>query len=327
MSKKRSSKSKKAKAAQEPKDWFGRVTRAGTIIWSVFTGLITLMLILLFLGVIALPNGTGLGEGNVAVLRVDGLITTASTGGLGTAISSSEILVKRIKELDKDPTIHGLILDINSPGGSPVASDEVGRALKKFSKPTVAVIREVGASGAYWIATATDHIIANRMSVTGSIGVTSSSFGLEGLLQDYNITYRRQVAGRLKDAGTPFREPTQEENELFQDVLDSIYDEFIKEVAENRHLEEAYVRDLATGFVYLGSEALDLQLIDQLGTMDDAKEFMHSTLNKSVELAYYKEPSSLFDLFGGVMSDPFYFMGRGIGDSMQTSKNPPFMLQ
>ena len=111
-------------------------------------------------------------EGNVALITIEGVITTdggASTIG-ETTISSSQI-TEFLADAEANKDIKAIVLEINSPGGSAVASDEIASAVKKSNKPTVAVIREAGASGGYWIASSTDHIIANRMSITGSIGV------------------------------------------------------------------------------------------------------------------------------------------------------------
>ena len=105
--------------------------------------------------------------GNVAVIDVNGVITTATSGTFGTAVASSTTLVKLIEKASKDETIDAIVFMVNSPGGSAVASDEIALAVKEANKTTVAVIREMGTSGAYWIASATDHIIANKASFTG----------------------------------------------------------------------------------------------------------------------------------------------------------------
>jgi protease-4 len=316
----------KKKSAQK-RDWLGAFLKISTVIGGLVSAFVMIFFVLLLFGVFPSPSSNGLGDGNVAVLPIEGVIMTSGSGGFSGGVVTSTKIVSLIQEFDEDEDIDALILEINSPGGSPVASDEIGQAIKKFSKPVVALIREVGASGGYWIASASDHIIANRMSVTGSIGVLGSGFGVEGLLDDYNVTYRRLVSGKYKDLGTPFKEMTSEEEKLLQQLLDSIHEEFIIEVSTNRNMSTEDVRELAHGFVFLGAEAKRNGLIDQLGGEDEAKAYMETELNQSVELAYYKRAPGLFDLFGGVISENFYSMGQGIGDSFKVEESLPALLR
>src|SRR3989344_1664750 len=148
-----------------------------------------------------------LGSATVAVIPIEGVITTAEDD-LFSDVANSRDIVDLIKEADNNPNVKAIVFEINSPGGSPVASEEIANAIKQTSKPTVAYIREVGASGGYWIASATDRIFASRMSITGSIGVIGSYLEFDGLLDKYNITYRRLVGGKYKDIGSPFKELT-----------------------------------------------------------------------------------------------------------------------
>ena len=213
-------------------------------------------------------------SGSVAVVPVQGTILTTGTSTRSTI--TADDLTKILAELKDNRRVDAVILDINSGGGSPVGSDEVGRALQdlRTQKPVVAVVREVGASGAYWVATNTDHIIANRMSITGSIGVTASSFGVEELLDEFNVTYRRLVTGEQKDVGSPFREMSQEDLAFLQEKIDSIHDFFVEEVAHNRNLSVEHVHTLATGEFFLGFEALQEGLVDELGGMQEAKQYL-----------------------------------------------------
>src|SRR3990167_6506295 len=128
-------------------------------------------------------------SGNVALIKIYGPITTTDSGSFASSATSSTDIVELIEKAEKNDEIKAIVFEINSPGGSPVASDEIGRAVKDAQKPTVAWIREVGASGGYWIASASDHIIANRMSLTGSIGVIGSYLEFAELLDRYNVTY------------------------------------------------------------------------------------------------------------------------------------------
>src|SRR3989344_4529148 len=213
-------------------------------------------------------------QGNVALIPIEGEITEDGASGLGSSSVSAREVVDFIEEADKNPQVEVLLLDINSPGGSAVASDEIAAAVKKSTKPVVALIREAGASGAYWIASSTDHILANRMSITGSIGVISSYLEFSGLMEKYGIGYEQLTAGERKDLGTPYRKLTDQEKKILQQKLDKIHSFFIEEVAANRHLEVSTVQKIATGEFLLGVEALELGLVDQLGGKEEAEIFI-----------------------------------------------------
>ncbi|MBR9702800.1 S49 family peptidase, partial [Candidatus Woesearchaeota archaeon] len=185
-------------------------------------------------------------EGNVAVIPIKGVIVTESdTFGGGFAVSDD--IISSLEDARDDKKIKAVILEIDSPGGRPVPSDEIGRAVRSVraqNKTVVAWVRDVGASGAYWIASSADHIVANRMSLTGSIGVTGSYFGLEEFIDDWNVTYRRFVSGEMKDVGTPFREMTRNEEKFVQKKINLIHIYFVDEVANNRNLSVDYVTEL-----------------------------------------------------------------------------------
>lgn len=260
------------------------------------------------------------GLGNVAVIEIRGVIQGDKSGGVfGTPVTSSKEIVQLIEKAEKNPLIKAVVVEINSPGGSAVASAEIADALKKSKKPVVSVIREIGASGGYWIASASDRIFAHRLSMTGSIGVISSYLEFAGFLDRYNVTYRRLVAGKYKDAGSPYKELTPEEELLYQQKLDMLYDAFVSEVALNRNLDKRKVRELATGFVYLGTEAKEDGLIDEFGGIDEAKEYLKRLLNVKIELVPYKKKASLMDILSEVMSNQMYRIGTGIGEGLFNS--------
>jgi protease-4 len=298
---------------KQKKEWNGgRILRTTWKIISV--GISILMFIffaMIFISVFGALIPEELKLGNVAVIPIDGMIATDGDNWMPAVKSAS--IVEQIEKADKNNEIKAILLEINSPGGTPVATDEIAGAIKAANKTTVAVIRETGASGAYWIATAADKIFANRMSVTGSIGVQASRLEYYGLLADYNITYRQLISGRLKDAGTPLRQMTAEEKQLFQQLLDGLHEEFISAVAENRNLPKEKVRELATGFVYLGSEAKELGLVDELGGKREALKYIEKELNITAEPVEYKESKGFLAELSGLSSENFYQIGRGIG--------------
>src|SRR3989344_382548 len=231
--------------------------------------LFLLMFISFFAAIIIsffIGNDFELLDGNVALISVDGIIV----GGKGDdyffeSVASSPDIIELIEEADENSNIEAIIFEINSPGGSAVASEEIASAIKKINKTTVAWIREVGASGGYWVASSTDYIVANRASITGSIGVIASYLEFPGLLEEYNVTYRRLVSGRYKDIGSPFKEMTEEENAIFQQTLDELRDYFVDEVAKNRNMSRKDVDKIANGLFFLGSQAKGLGFVDELG--------------------------------------------------------------
>ena len=227
-------------------------------------------------------------------------------------MTSTEI-IKFIDRAEKDPSIKAILFTINSGGGAPVPSIEISERIKKVKKPTYSYIKDIGASGAYWIASSTDTIIANKASLVGSIGVTASQLEYAGLMDKYGVGYQRLVAGKYKDTLSPFRNMTTEEELLVQGMLDELYVMFIDEVSENRNLSKEAVTELATGWVYLGQDALNLGLIDDLGTREDALERIGKDLNMTVSPATYKTKRSLLDSLSSLTSGQSFTVGRGIG--------------
>ncbi len=267
--------------------------------------------------------------GNVALIPVEGVIATQAGGSFGESYVSSTDIIDFLTTAEQDPTIDAIVLEINSPGGSAVASDEIGAKIKTIEKPVISVIREVGASGGYWIASSTDHIIANRMSITGSIGVISSYLEFSGLMDKHGVEYERLVAGKYKDIGTPLRELTDQEEHILQNKLDLIHRFFIEEVAQNRNLSYEQTEQLATGEFYLGVEALQLGLIDELGNQDTAKAYLqqHYGIDNPEFVVYQRQPT-LFEILAGVMTPFSFHMGEGIGSAVvesSTSSSQPIM--
>lgn len=292
---------------KSPKD-ISTSEKSSRMIWIVLAilfiaGLIVILfgVIILFMGNIASPRG----DGNVALIPIKGMIVTDDGLGLfSKGVASSTKIIEQIKAADTDPSIKAIIFEINSPGGGAVASDEIARVIKATNKTTVAWIRDVGASGAYWIASSTDAIVANRMSITGSIGVISSYLEFSGLEQRYNVTYQRLVAGKYKDIGSPFKPLTTEEELFMQERLDTIHNVFIEEVAHNRNLPVEQVTELANGLFYLGQESKDLGLVDILGSKEDAIMYIEEVLGIKVTLKEFKERKSVLDLLAETFAQP-----------------------
>jgi len=262
-------------------------------------------------------------DGNVAVIKITGPIMVQGDDFLFEEVASSDDISKLVRKAVKNEKVKAIVFEINSPGGSAVASDEIAAEIKNSNKTTVAWIREIGTSGAYWIASSTDHIIANRMSITGSIGVIASYLGFSGFIEDHNVTYERLVSGKFKDLGIPFKDLTAEERALFEKNLNSIHGYFVDEVAKNRKLPKKEVENLATGQFYLGAEALNLGLVDELGSRDEVKRYLEKNLDIEVKFVEYKTHRGLLSSLSDVIGKNSFFIGKGLGSAFFSQAEKP----
>ncbi|MBI3027235.1 signal peptide peptidase SppA [Candidatus Woesearchaeota archaeon] len=291
--------------------------------YAIFVLLFLSLLGFIAVGVISLFVGVDVESlsGNVAEIPIEGIIIgTEDSESFFESATTSLDTVELIEKADKNPHIKAIILKISSPGGSAVASEEIADAVKKANKTTVAWIREAGASGAYWIASAADYIVANRASVTGSIGVIASYLEFPELLERYNVTYRRLVSGRYKDIGSPFKEMTEEEKAIFQQNLDVIRDYFVSEVAKNRDMSKKDVERAANGLFYLGAQAKDLGLVDELGGKEEAIAYIEKKEGITADVVEYKKEKTLLEILSKVLSRQSFFLGKGIGSAFLDKK-------
>ncbi len=290
--------------------------------WAVVIVVLLLLAMISFItaliiGVFLSTSEMHVTEGNVAHIKLHGpILPDQPAGFLSAGVVSSTETVRQIRKAEENPDVKAILLEINSPGGTPVASYEIADAISKVNKSTVAWIREVGASGAYWAASACDHIVANPMTMTGSIGVMGSYIEWEGTLHKYNASYRRLVSGKYKDMGSPFKTMTEEEQDIMQSSLDAMRAMFVESVAENRNLDKTAVDEIADGRFYIGRDALELGLIDRLGGKQEAVMWIEDKEGIKAELAEYKKPKTLAQLLTEVMSEHGFLMGLGIGESM-----------
>jgi protease-4 len=225
--------------------------------WILFWGLALVVLITL-LG----PDLELYGEDLVGLIRVEGVIVDARQ------------TVGELRRFGESPTVKAIVLRIDSPGGGVVPSQEIHDAVlrvrEKHNKAVVASMGTVAASGGYYIAAATDRIIANPGTLTGSIGVIMELANLEGLLKKVGVESIVVKSGRYKDLGSPFRKMNEEDRHILQAVMDDVHTQFIEAVADGRSLEVADVRSLADGRIFTGRQAKDFKLVDDLGDLDDA---------------------------------------------------------
>ena len=270
----------------------------------VLIGIISIIVIIYITTMISSMIGDGLRGSEVAVIPITGEITSRSVSqGLFQFTTGSQTIVNQIQRANENPGVAAIYLEIDSPGGTPVASHEIVKAIKNVDKPTIAVIRELGASGAYWIASAADYVIADELSLTGSIGVQGSYIGIYGLMDMYNVTYERLAGGEYKDIATPLRPMSEEEKELMEVKINLMHEFFKEDVRQNRNLTQEEINDIGTGIFYIGIEAYENGLIDELGGKEEAVNYLEETLNKTVNLVRQERSRGLFDSLFGLASD------------------------
>ncbi|MFP4597575.1 MAG: signal peptide peptidase SppA [Persicimonas sp.] len=260
----------------------GSVDKRGILTVVVIFGGLFLMLLLFAVVVITAFGGDGFGEGKdqVGVIEITG------------PIMESKDTVEDIRRFVRQDNIEGIVVRVDSPGGAVAPSQEIYQAVKRASdeKPVVVSMGSTAASGGYYIALGSEHIIANSGTVTGSIGVISQLFNIEGLLEHVDVRVHTIKTGKFKDAGSPFREFDDEEREYFASLLNDIYEQFIEDVAKERGMELDAVREVADGRVFTGRQAQDLELVDQLGTFHDAVDWIKDKADIDGEAALVYPP-------------------------------------
>jgi len=208
----------------------------------------------------------------VAVIPLYGVISQGSSSRSWER--GSQQIAKRIKTLADKKEVKAIVLDINTPGGSVGAVQEIYSAIKRAKaetrKPFVARFGEVSASGGYYVASACDLIVAQPGTITGSIGVIFSVSNFEGLMKKVGMKSEVVKSGKFKDMGSMSREMTLEERKLLQAMIDDSYEQFVAAVSEGRRLETGKVKKLADGRIYTGRQAKEAGLVDKLGDLQDA---------------------------------------------------------
>lgn len=264
--------------------------------------------------------------GKIAVIPIKGPITSENGNGdffSGATVGSGDV-VGFIESASKDSSIKGIILNINSPGGTVVASKEIADAVKQVDKPVVALIREVGASGAYWVASAADYIIADPLSITGSIGVLGGYLDFSELFSEYGVKYQDIKTGKYKDLGNPYKSLTDSERDILIGKLQIIHDYFVNDVSKNRNKDlSAY----GNGLFYIGTEALDIGLVDELGSKYNAINAVKRMAGiDKYELVLYQKKKTIFDVLGRLSENFGFKIGEGFGSKVLDSDNFEIML-
>jgi len=216
----------------------------------------------------------------ILLLEIDGEITHSNRSGV-LGWFSEESTVARVRDqlerARREKDVAAVLLRLDSPGGSVTASDLVHDEIARFKReqgvPVVAQLMSTATSGAYYVAMTADEIVANRTTVTGSIGVILLGINLSGLMDKLGIEDQTFTSSPYKDAGSPLRPMTPAERTQLQSVVDNLYERFVQVVIAGRpNLDEEAVRRLGDGRIYSADQALEAGLVDSLGTLDDSVE-------------------------------------------------------
>ncbi|MFP8953796.1 signal peptide peptidase SppA [Natrialbaceae archaeon A-arb3/5] len=252
---------------------------------------------------------------DVAEVAVEGPITRDGSGGplpSSPRSTPADDIVEQIDRADEDDTVRALLLKLNTPGGEIVPSDDIKLAAERFDGPTIAYTTDVCASGGYWIASGCDELWAREGSIVGSIGVIGSRVNASDLAEKAGLSYERFAAGEYKDAGTPLKELEEHEREYLQGLIDDYYETFVERVSDGRDLEPEFVRDTEAR-IYLGEQADELGLVDELGTRRELEDELADRLETDEIVVEEFEPERpLMARVGAGAQRVAYAFGNGI---------------
>lgn len=255
----------------------------------------------------------------VAVIPIFGAIYQTDSSKVWER--GSQQIARRIKVSAAKKEVKAILLDINSPGGSVGAVQEIYsailRAKAETKKPFIARFGDVSASGGYYVASACDAIIAEPGTITGSIGVIFSASSFSGLMTKIGMRSEVIKSGKFKDIGSPMRDMTTEERKLLQTLIDDSYEQFVSAVSEGRRMPADLVRTLADGRIYTGRQALEVKLVDKLGDLQDALD-MAGELGKLGKNPRVLRDVDPIDQFFSILDSKLSFFG---GASVEKALN------
>jgi protease-4 len=248
----------------------------------------------------------------ILIIDVEGLISSLTSSSLfareGDLLSQ---IYYRLEKASEDPSVRGIILRLDTPGGEVTASDIIYNEIMKFKqktkRPVVGLMMGTAASGGYYIASACDYIIAHPSTITGSIGVISIFPVVQELLTKIGVKMNVIKSGEMKDSGSSLRDLTEEEKKVFQGIIDELYQNFLDVIYKNRMssitLEE--LKKIADGRVYTAQQALKLKLIDGIGYFDSAlkKALSLASLKQAKVIGYSYYPKTKTNIYAMSLQD------------------------
>jgi len=275
-------------------------------------------------------------QDKILLLDVSGIIGVMSDPGL-LPNREGNILSQVYHRLDRaldDRHVKGIILRLDTPGGEVTASDVLYNEIRNFRSktglPVVALMMGLATSGGYYVASACDTIIAHPSTITGSIGVISIFPNLEELFGKVGVKMNVIKSGRMKDAGSPFREMNEEEKSVFQDIIDGFHDRFLQVVLEGRREKVSMdrLRALADGRIYTAAQAQESGLIDTVGYFNDAykRACVLAGLPQAKVIAYTYYPKAMTNIYASRLDSTFSLEGRELQKLVQTLKSGFYYL-
>lgn len=287
------------------------------------------IVIVLLLAPLALKLGGSLTNSllpqyNVAEVTVSGQIRRSDgTSPLSTSPmgASAERIVEQIERADADGSVDALVMKLNTPGGEIVPSEDIKLAVERFDGPAIAYATDVCASGGYEIASGCDEFWAREGSIVGSIGVIGSRVNAADLADRVGLEYEQLTAGEYKDAGVPLKELEDHEREYLQAIVDDYYDQFVEGVAQRRDLDEAEIRETEAR-VFLGARALDLGLVDELGTREDVIDELETRLGTPVVVEEFEPRYPLTTRLGAGANRLAFAFGSGVARTVTDDDRP-----
>lgn len=266
---------------------------AGVVMRAVVI-ILTIVVSFVMLGALyEVESGISDGSCNVAVLPVEGMVLPFHGLGGYELVVTPEMVESFMNAAEDDDSIQAVLIEINSPGGTPVASERIAERLRNSALPVVGLVGDMAASGGYMIAAASDFLIASPMSDVGSIGVNMSYVEESLKNEEEGLTYVQLTTGKFKDIGSPNRPITDEERELLQADLEIVHNEFVNIVSKYRDLEISDVKALANGASMPGARAIDAGLVDALGGRAKAQEILAQILETdllNISFCEYEDP-------------------------------------
>lgn len=231
-------------------------------------------------------------DNRIAIINIEGTImdTGEESSVFNSAGYNHTLTIEALKEIINDDTISGILLNVDSPGGGVYESEEIHKYLMEAKEAGKVIYSSMGgmaASGGYYVSSPADQIFASNETLTGSIGVIMQSVNYSQLAEDFGVTFDTYTSGDMKEMLNGQREPSEEERQYVQGMVDTMFQNFVDVVEEGRGMSEDEVRNIADGRIYLGQDAVENGLVDQIGYIEDATEALKEELGGNPQIIEY----------------------------------------
>ncbi|AKG74258.1 signal peptide peptidase SppA [Salinicoccus halodurans] len=244
----------------------------------------------------AFPPSTVIEEGDasnrIALINIEGTIMDSGQqpGMFGGEGYNHTLVIESLKQIIKDDTIKGVLLNVNSPGGGVYESAEIHKYLQQIKEAGKTIYSSMGgmaASGGYYVSAPADQIFASNETMTGSIGVIMQSVNYSQLAEDFGVEFETYASGDMKEMLSGHKDPSEEEAQYVQSMVDDMYQDFVDVVAEGRDMSEEEVKNLADGRIYMGEAAVENGLVDQMGYLEDATAALKEEVGGNPQVIEY----------------------------------------